>query len=267
MRRISVSSVVPLVLLAAIAAAPSALHSEVLGRVVPVASSTPGQFGSFFRTGLQIHNSSDSGPVSGHFVYHPANAGASAGDPRMAFVVQPGATQSYDDIVASLGGNGLGSLDVMLPSASGSPVVVVTRVYNDAGAQGSSGFTEDAVNPSDTGVGGPVLTKGASGVLVAPSDPSAFRFNIGLRTLSGGVSLTILVRNAAGALREVNSRQYGSDYFQQTPAEALVAGALEANDSIEFKVLSGSVIVYGATVDNTTNDPSFQYARALPTSP
>ncbi len=264
MRRISVPSLAPLFLVTAVAAAQSALPSEALTRVVPVVSSTPGKNGSFFRTGLQIHNSGTSGPLSGHLVYHPANAGASTGDPSKAFSVQAGATLSYEDIVATIGRDGLGSLDVMLPSASASPIVVVTRVYDDAGELGSSGFTEDAVDPSDSAAGGAVLTRGTSGVLVAPADLSAFRFNIGLRTLSAGVSLTILVRDAGGVVQQVNSRQYGSDYFQQSAADALLGRPLAANDSIEFKVLSGSVIVYGATIDNTTNDPSFQYARVLP---
>ena len=37
-----------------------------------------------------------------------------------------------------------------------------------------------------------------------------------------------------------------------------------ANESIAVQIVSGSAIVYGATVDNHTNDPSLQLAKTAP---
>ena len=47
------------------------------------------------------------------------------------------------------------------------------------------------------------------------------------------------------------------------PADEFAGVALTENESIEFTVDRGSLIVYGATTDNTTQDPSFQYARVV----
>jgi hypothetical protein len=35
------------------------------------------------------------------------------------------------------------------------------------------------------------------------------------------------------------------------------------NASIEISVSSGSAIIYGATIDNVTNDSSIQFARVV----
>jgi len=265
MRRRLLSSILASLALAAVAAAQSEFPNEILSRVVPVVSSTPGNLGSYFRTGLQLRNAGGS-PLNGRFVYHPANAPASVGDPSVSFNLPSGATKSYDDIVATLGLTGLGSLDLMLPPASASPVIV-TRVFNDAGAAGSSGFTEEAVDPNDSGVGSAVLTFHTTGVLVAPADLTAFRFNIGLRTLSSGAEITIRVRNAAGASTQLLQKSYSPNYFQQSTADALLLSPLSPDDSIEIFVGRGSLVIYGATIDNTTQDPSIQYARVVASTP
>ena len=44
----------------------------------------------------------------------------------------------------------------------------------------------------------------------------------------------------------------------------LQEAAVAPNDTITIQVLSGSAIVYGATIDNRTNDPSMQIARRTP---
>ena len=36
-----------------------------------------------------------------------------------------------------------------------------------------------------------------------------------------------------------------------------------SNDIVEIFVSEGSAVAYGATTDNTTNDPSFQFARVV----
>jgi hypothetical protein len=247
-------------LLTAAAAAPVGAQTEVLARIIPVVGSTEGNFGSFFRTGLQLYNAGLA-PMSGHFVYHPAGASGSAGDPRLGFQLEAGRTLSYDDVVEAVGWTGLGTLDLLVvPSASASPVVV-TRVFNDAGVDGTSGFTEEAIDPMATGAGAAVLTAGAAGVLIAPADPARFRFNLGVRTLSAGASLSIEVRSATGSLVRVVAKSLPATYFVQQSSEAFLGAPVGPGDSLTIRVTAGSAVVYGATVDNTTNDPSFQVAR------
>jgi hypothetical protein len=248
-------------LLAAVAlTTPARGQTESLARIVPVVGSTEGNFGSFFRTGLQIYNAGG-GPMSGHFVYHPAGVPAAGGDPSLAFQLGNGETLSYDDVVQTMGQTGLGTLDLLIvPSASASPVIV-TRVFDDAGADGTSGFTEESVDPLATGPGGAVLTAGTAGVLIAPADPARFRFNMGVRTLSAGASLSIEVRSATGTLARVVPKTLPPNYFVQQSSSVFLGAPLGPGDSLTVRVTAGSAVVYGATVDNTTNDPSFQVAR------
>ena len=100
-------------------------------------------------------------------------------------------------------------------------------------------------------------------VLVAPIDPARFRFNIGVRTLTSGASITVTVRNAEGAVTRTVSKTYPATFFQQGTATDVLGAPLNANDSITISVDSGSLVVYGATADNTTQDPSLQLAKKV----
>ena len=265
MRRTPALSILLAVALAGAASAQSELQTEVLARVVPVVGSTPGNNDSFFRTGLQLRNAG-SASLSGKFVYHPAFGSSQPSDPSLPFTLPAGETISYADIVDEMGITGLGSLDLMLPPASASPVIV-TRVFNDAGPAGTSGFNEEAVDPTQRGVGSPVLTGTTLGILVAPSDLTRFRFNIGARSLASGVGITIILRDASGESVHIRQKSLDPNYFVQQPAADFLGVTLAPNDSIEFRIDRGSVILYGATTDNTTNDPSIQYARVVLASP
>ena len=234
--------------------------TESIARVIPAAGSTPGNFGSFFRTGVQLSNPWTEA-VTGRFVYHPAGVAGSSADPSLGFTVAPGATVSYDDLVSTMGQGGLGTLDVVVPSDSSLPVIAA-RVYNDGGGSGTSGFTEEAIDPS----GSPdsrVLFAGSTSLLIAPPNNTSLRFNIGVRTLLSGAVVTFRVRDASGAILTNVTRTYDPTFYEQQPASTLLGAALGPNSSIEVSVSSGSAIVYGATVDNVTNDPSVQFARVV----
>jgi hypothetical protein len=243
----------------------SGTASESVSRVIAAAASTPGNHGSFFKTSVQIFNpTSDS--ISGRFVYHPAGVSGSASDPSLSFTVGPGQSTSDPDVVSTLGGSGLGSIDVVLPNSTQAPIVV-TRVYNDAGALGTSGFTEDAINPDAGSADSAVLFAGSSGFLVAPADTARFRFNMGVRTLVAGASVTLRVRDVTGAVVHETTKTYLPTYFEQQSSDTFLGYTLHPSDTIEVDVTSGSAIVYGATTDNVTNDPSIQFARVTFSAP
>lgn len=226
--------------------------------VVPVVGSTAGALGqAFFRTSVQLHNPGTA-PVRGRLVYHPQGFSASASDPSLFYALDPGETRSIPDLLPAMGLTGLGSLDVVPEGGTAVPLLVV-RVFNDAGALGTSGFTEEVVLPADA------LGAGHRGILVTPIDTALYRFNVGVRTLGAGAVLSIVVRNAAGTVTRTLTRTYAASYFEQRDSSAFLEGTvLAANDTITIQVISGSAIVYGATVDNRTNDPSFQLARRVP---
>ena len=225
--------------------------------VIPVVGSTPGAIGgSFFRTSVQLHNPGTAA-MSGRLVYHPQGTSGSTADPSLFYALQPGETRSIPDLLPSMALTGLGSLDVVVES--GAVPLFLVRVFNDGGSLGTTGFTEEVVLP------GEAIGAGQRGVLVGPIDTALYRYNVGVRTLAAGATLSIVVRNAAGTVTRTLSRTYAPSYFEQRDSTAFLDGAiLAANDTITVSVVSGSAIVYGATVDNRTNDPSLQLARRVP---
>jgi hypothetical protein len=222
--------------------------------VVPAVASTPGALGSFFKTGIQLHNPGPA-PISGHVTYHAAGVSASPEDPGLEYRIEPGATKAFGDLLPAFQQSGLGSVDLE-PRTGAAPVATI-RIFNDAGEAGTTGMTEELVRP------GEALEAGQRGVLIAPPEPSRARFNIGVRSLSFGATIRFAVRDATGVVRTTGAKFYPPSYFAQQTAESLLGIALLANDTISFEVDAGSAIVYGATTDNTTQDPSLQFARTL----
>jgi hypothetical protein len=223
--------------------------------IVPVVGSTPGALGqAFFRTSVQLHNPGAL-RMAGRFVYHPAGSSATPTDASLTYVLEPGETRSIPDLLPAMGLTGLGSLDVVPDTGTATPLLVA-RVFNDGGAAGTTGFTEEGVTPPDA------LVAGERGFLIAPPDAALYRFNVGVRTLGAGATLTITARNTAGTVTRVLTRTYPPNYFEQRDSASFLNGtAAAANESFAIQVVSGSAIVYGATVDNRTNDPSLQLAK------
>jgi len=236
--------------------------TESVSRIIPVAISSPGAFGSFFKTAVQVLNPGPgSDAITGRFVFHPSGVSGSPSDPSMPFTVSAGQTSSYIDLVAAMGQSGVGSIDVVLPTGSQVPVVV-TRVYNDGGAAGTTGFTEDVVDPNGA-FSSPVLSAGITGYILGPADVAHFRYNIGVRSLFGGASLTVTAHDSGGMVIGTNTVTYPPNYLQQLDAASFLGVPLTNNDSIELSVSNGAAIIYGATADNITNDPSLQYGHGV----
>lgn len=218
--------------------------------VIPVAGSLRGGFGSQFKTSAQLHNRTDRA-AKGEIVFHPANAPASASDPKIAYDLAPRATISYDDLVETLGVVGIGSIDIV--TSEGAVPAIVARIYDDQ-AEGTNGAGIPLVDTRDA------LQAGESASLIVPGDLNRFRFNLGIRTLSAGASVRITVWSGDGIARSVVTRGFAENFFQQQPGNEFVIGALGANDSVGVEILEGSAVLYGTTTDNTTNDPSIQVA-------
>jgi hypothetical protein len=73
--------------------------------------------------------------------------------------------------------------------------------------------------------------------------------------------MTVTRRNAAGTVVQTLTKSYPPNFFEQISGVEFLEGApFGASDSITIQVISGSAIVYGATADNTTQDPSIQFA-------
>lgn len=228
-------------------------------QILPVVGSTGGVGTSFFRTSVQLHNAGTT-PSSGRIVFHPSGVSGSESDPALDFTLAPGQTQTIPDLLPAMGSSGLGSADISLTSGSAGNVPIVSaRVFNDAGTAGTSGFAFNALAPDQA------LSPGRRGVLTIPLDLTNFRMNIGVRTLAAPVLLTVTVRDAAGAVAATVPKFFPATYHEQQAASAFLNGLpLPAGGSITALVEAGNVVVYGATVDNRTGDPSLQIAATAP---
>lgn len=220
-------------------------------RIVPAVASAPGLNGAFFRTMVQIANPSATA-VIGRIVFHPEGVTASSSDPSIDYVAYAHQTVQYDDLLPAMGVSGVGTVDVI--ADTGPLPTVIARIFDDAGANGTTGMYEDTYTES----GG--LTAGDQGILVAPSDPVKSRFNIGFRTLDRDAKMTITVRNKNGTVMKTLSKSVNRNLFVQTSAKDLLGIDLGPSDMIVFDMLAGNAIIYGSTVDNTTQDPSWQAA-------
>jgi hypothetical protein len=213
-----------------------------------VVGSTPGAGGSFFKTAVQLINTSSS-PITGQLVIHPAGGGA---DVTIPYSLGPGEVRYFADLLEEVGLSGLATLDVV--AASGDLPRIVVRIYNDAGIFGTTGFTLPPFTALD------VLRRGDAGFLAGSPDPLATRFNIGVRAFEEGVELKVMVRSASGSTLAVMERTYPSNSFSQVTWTTFTGLPLSANDYLVIEVVRGSAIIYGASVDNITNDSSVQFA-------
>lgn len=220
--------------------------------ILVAVGSLPGSFGSFFKTGLQLHNPRST-PISGKLVFHPAGTPGSDSDSSLAYTLNGGQTLDYADLLPIMGKSGLGSMDLIV--ISGVAPLMIARIYNDAGAAGTTGMAIDQIAPSSA------LAPGDTGIILGPSDPSKFRLNIGVRTLGSGATMQITVRDRNGNQRNSVTKSYGANYFEQVGVSVFTGIDLLGSDSIAITINSGSALIYGAATDNTTQDPTMQYAK------
>jgi hypothetical protein len=234
-------------------AAAGAIPAVPPAAIIPAVATLSGPFGSRFTTSMQVGNPY-SFAISGRMVVHPQGRAGSPSDPSLAYTLAPFETRRYADFMSSAGVSGGGSVDV-IPSVGSAPVTV-TSIANDA-ADGMPMVLVPQVDPASA------LTAGSRGSLVTPPDATAWRFNIGIRTLADGASLTISVRDAAGKELSSLTRSFPANYFQQFGASELLGTNPPANASVVFTMMSGSAIVYGSGVKNSTGDAILQIARGV----
>lgn len=229
-----------------------------LTRYIPVVGSTPGSNGSYFKTAVQLYNPQGS-TISGKLVFHTAGASGNSGDPSLTYSLGARKTITYADLLPAMGiASGLGTIDMVSDPGAALPVAL-TRVFNDAGALGTSGLTEDAFKAEEA------LHQGDVGVLIAPADIAKFRLNIGVRTLADGANVTFTVRDKDGlVVKTVENKSFDPTFFTQIGSAPMLDGyALKGGETITVAVNGGSLLIYGATTDNVTNDPSVQFAKKL----
>jgi hypothetical protein len=212
--------------------------------VFVIAGSGAGDGGAFFRTQLQLHNPGEQ-PIAGNLVFRPMDGSA----PRtFGYALAPHETTEVGHLV-----EGFVSIDVV-PLTGPLPVGTM-RVYNDGGDNGAPGLLAPLVDVADA------LRAGDHALLIAPADAAALRYNIGIRSLDAGASLTLTLRRTNGTIAATANRTLAPNTLIHQTATSLLGVAIEDDDAIEIHVTAGSAIVYGSAVENTSQDPSFIVAK------
>jgi hypothetical protein len=58
-------------------------------------------------------------------------------------------------------------------------------------------------------------------------------------------------------------KTYAPNFFEQVSGSVFLEGGFGPDHSFEVRVDTGSLVVYAATADNTTQDPSIVVARRV----
>lgn len=226
----------------------------LLVRILPAAGAAPGAT-AFFRTSLQMLNPT-SNTITGNLVFHKQLQSAGPSDPSLAFTLSPGQSISYPDVVASIGTTGVGSLDIL--TTAGNAPIATARVFSDAGTAGTSGFSEEALAPTDA------LDFFSRGILLIPPDLTNFRMNIGVRTLDTGATFDVATYDSTGVLKATrNLPAYGPNVFDQVPVATFTGASTVPPGGyivITFNVFGGRAFVYSSVIDNRTSDSTFRLA-------
>ncbi len=220
--------------------------------VIPVVGSTDGINGSHFATALRLHNPS-AATATGKLVFVcPDN---DLNQESIDYSLAPNETKLYADLLAELRATGVGSIDIQ-PKGGVAPVAVATIEGRAAGAANSYRLDEETIDIGDA------VTAGTTTMLIAP-DLTRFRWNIGARTFERGAAVTVVVHAADGSAIRTLQKTLPPNAFLQLPAESFAEGTVADGDSIELLVTSGSALVYGATTDNATQQPTLHLAQRV----
>ncbi len=229
--------------------------------IVPVVGSTAGANAANFRTEMQLHNSSNE-VMRGSLVFVYQGLSTQPNPPaKLEYEIGPRETIFFEDVIESMGAEGLGSIDVL--AAEGGMPRIVTRAFDDQGTFGTRGLMVPLLPMAAVPVTGDRV------LIIAPANLERFRFNIGVRTIgSDPFVFTIRENDAAGEpAGEPIAKSFPPEFFAQSPAADFLGRAAGAGHTYTIAVVSGSGLVYATTVDNQTNDGALQIDKVINDAP
>jgi hypothetical protein len=223
--------------------------------ILPIVGSGPGAFGGRFKTTLKL---TSNGPDQrGRIVFHPAGAIASTNDPSMVYGFDGGLGQTivYEDIVAQLGQNGIGSLDIVPDTDAASSVPTIeARLYNDT-PNGTFGTSAQAIYPFDY-LQPPPLN------FIVPD--SQFRVNLGVRTLEAATA-HVLIFGLGGRLRDFTDVTWPAGYTVIGPLNTIIGRDVLPGEKLQI-YFEGAAVPFYTVTENRTNDPELFVARPEPST-
>ena len=213
--------------------------------IIPIVGSGPGANGGKFKTSIRL--TSTEGQQRGMLVFHPAGRAAAPNDPSMRYTFDGvGETLAIDDVVATLGASGVGSLDVIPDEgASNTLPSIDIRLFNDT-PSGTFGTSTNAFAPFDF-LQAPALT------FAIPEADQPFRINAGIRTLTA-TSAKYLIYGTNGRLRDFGDLFWPADFTALGSVQQFLGTTVAPGESVTI-FFSGSAIPFYTRTENRTNDP------------
>ncbi len=220
--------------------------------VLPVVGSTAGALGGKFKTALELRGAANQ---HGRLIFHPAGKAASDDDPSIPYSFAATRVILFDDVVAAMGQQGIGSLDIV-PDADAPDRLpeVQARLYNDT-ATGTFGTFTRPVLPYDY--------LRPTGFEVRIPD-NRFRVNIGLRALTATTVQTVVV-NADGRPAGLRNLTFPAGWMEMKSASDFIGRTLVPGQSVLLS-FAGSVVAFYTITENATNDPTLVVGPTRPST-
>jgi len=221
---------------------------------VPTAANVEGRFGSVWTTDLWIYHQ---GAGTIHLWFNPAGSDNTRVESIVLTPDDPVAVLS-DVVGATFGTEGVGSIHYL---ADG-PVVVTSRTWTTGDPAGSYGQTITGVPVAAASIAG---TGQVGALRMFVDQKGGFRTNLGLTNVSGvAVTVEIEIFTADGVAAPGNSSfsaelpPYGLTQVNDLLARLSPGDREGLIVRVGLSSGDGAVMAYVSTVDNETNDASYQ---------
>ena len=227
----------------------SSLPESQPSSILPVVTSVPGLFNSRFETSLQLSNPHP------YAVSGVINIRSSSATKTLPYALGAFESRAYANLMASADATGSATADIV--AAVGPAPVAIARIFDTSRSSAATGALIQQVSPDAA------LRTGDRAALVLAADPVTARTNVGIRTLSAGASLRLILYRSGGLALRIVDRTYTPNVLVQESVTSILGVPTESNDLIVIEVLSGSAIAYSATVNNSTQETSFTLATPV----
>jgi len=217
---------------------------------IPFVGSVRGANGSVFKTSLRLRGTRHN--QRGFLIFHPSNAAGNDLDPIIPYVLAGTAsTLEWDDVVASFGVSGTGSIDIVPEVSDGEWTVpnAEVRLFNvaDTGTFGTLAWQTQA---HDFHSSNPAAIRELTLSVPAPE----LRLNLAIRTFEETLAQIELIRGGLSIV--VREFTLASDFLLFNSAAGFLGNDLRPGDTIVLRIVSGGGVPLYTVTDNRTNDPA-----------
>jgi hypothetical protein len=252
-------------------------------RIIPVAGKTPGANGANFTTalvlsgtgrGTYVHPGEEEyhaqNPLyQGRIYFRPLGTASSDSDPSIPYRMHGDDTLVFDDIMETLGANGIGTIEVI--AESGRPIPLADAIVENkltdgrrAGVRIPGAWGRDLLRTNET-------------VTIGIRNMTDARVAFGLRAMGGPGHVIFRLLRANGTEVEVVHRQARGDTTELfplrelftnplSPGDRIIAGyaahRLFGHDGIVFPSARG-VVLFATETGNDFNTPNMVYLESM----